>query len=230
MKFRLVSFLVFHTARLIARTLRLRVIGEERVAEFQRQGKGVILVTWHGRTLVPITRFRNLGYWAIISTSRDGEYQNQIFRRFGWNTVRGSTSARGAVQAALAMTRHLKAGATLAFTPDGPRGPSHQVQPGSIFLAQKSGCAIIPAGISAAPRCLVRTWDRYLLPLPFARAALIYGEPIFVPSDAKSEDEQRLWAEQIGKAIDALEAEAERVVGVRSHEAAAGNANLWHRA
>ena len=213
MKFRLVSFLVFHTARLVARTLRLRVVGEERVAEYQRQGVGVILVTWHGRTFIPITRFRGLGYWAIISTSRDGEYQDRIFRRFGWNTVRGSTSARGAVQAALAMTRHLKKGATLAFTPDGPRGPSRKVQPGSIFLAQKSGCPIIPAGISASPRRLMPAWDSYLFPLPFARAALIYGEPILIPADAKSEDDQRRWAERIEAAINALEAEAEQLVG-----------------
>jgi lysophospholipid acyltransferase (LPLAT)-like uncharacterized protein len=196
MNFRLVSFFVSHVARLIARTLRLRVIGEDRMADYQRQGKGVILVTWHGRTFVPIIRFRNLGYWAIISTSRDGEYQNQIFHRFGWHTVRDSTSARGAAQAALAMVRHLNNRATLAFTPDGPCGPSHQVQPGSIFLAQNSGCPIIPAGISAVPRCLMQTWEH--------------------------------WAEQIGKAIDALDAEC--VVSVRSQVAVTGNANLWHRA
>lgn len=213
MKFRLVSFLVFHAARLLARTLRLRVVGEERVADLQRRGVGVILVTWHGRTFIPITRFRGLGYWAIISTSRDGEYQDRIFRRFGWNTVRGSTSARGAVQSALAMTKHLKKGATLAFTPDGPRGPSHKVQPGSIFLAQKSGCPIIPAGISASPRRLMPAWDSYLVPLPFARAVWIYGEPIYIPADAKSEDEQRQWAERIEAAINALEAEAESLVG-----------------
>ncbi len=88
----------------------MRVVGEERVQAFERDGIGVILVTWHGRTLVPITRFRNRGYWAMISTSRDGEYQNRLFQRFGWQTVRGSTSARGAVQAALTMVKHLKAG------------------------------------------------------------------------------------------------------------------------
>jgi lysophospholipid acyltransferase (LPLAT)-like uncharacterized protein len=218
--YRLISFVIWVAARGIAATLRLRVVGEERVRAFQDAGRGVILVTWHGRTLIPITRFRGLGYWAMISTSRDGEYQNQIFRRFGWQTVRGSTSARGAVQAAIAMTRHLKGGATLAFTPDGPRGPSRQVQPGAIFLAQKSGCPIIPAGISAYPRKLMRAWDRYLIPGPFARAVLIYGEPIFIPADADA-DQQRLWAEKVGAAIDALEAEAERLAGVRPSECAA---------
>jgi lysophospholipid acyltransferase (LPLAT)-like uncharacterized protein len=212
MKDRLVPFLIYWASRLVAATIRLRVHGEEKVDALQAQGKGVILVTWHGRTLIPIARFRNKGYWAMISTSRDGEYQNRIFHRFGWQTVRGSTSARGAVQAAIAMTRHLKKGATLAFTPDGPRGPSHQVQPGAIFLAQKSGCPIIPAGVSASPRTLTPAWDRYLIPWPFARAALIYGEPILIPADADAK-QQQIWAERVAAAIDALEQQAEQAVG-----------------
>jgi lysophospholipid acyltransferase (LPLAT)-like uncharacterized protein len=229
MKFRLVSFLVFWAARLLSATLRIRVVGEERVDELQQRGAGLILATWHGRSLVPLNRFRGRGYWAIISTSRDGEYQNRIFRRFGYQTVRGSTSARGAVRAALAMTRRLKDGATLAITPDGPRGPSRRVQPGAIFLAQKSGCPIIPAGISASPRKLCRAWDSYLIPMPFARCALIYGEPIYVPVEAKTEEELQIWADRVGAALDALQAEAERIVGAASvAESALQDAGQWH--
>ncbi len=218
MKYRLVSFLVYWFVRLLTLTLRVRVVGEERVKALQDTGNGLILVTWHGRTMLPIARFRKRGYWAIISTSRDGEYQNRIFQRFGWQTVRGSTSARGAVQAALTVTKQLKRGATLAFTPDGPRGPSHVVQPGAIFLAQKSGSPIVPAGISAYPRKLSsRSWDRYLIPLPFARVVWIYGDPIYIPEGAKSEEDQKMWADRIGAAIDALEAQAEQEVGATSH-------------
>lgn len=218
MKFRVVSFLVYGAARLLAATVRLRVVGEERVKVLQEQGRGVILVTWHGRTFLPITRFRGRGYWAFISTSRDGEYQNQIFRRFGWNTLRGSTSAAGAIKSALAMTKHLKAGATLAHTPDGPRGPSGRVHPGAIFMAQKSGCPIVPAGISASPRRLLPTWDRYLVPLPFARAVWVYGDPIEIPTDVKGDAEMQEWADRVGAAINTLEAEAEQAVRTRANE------------
>ena len=213
MKYRVVSFLVYWIVRLLVKTLRMRVYGDERFQSLQQDGKGVILVSWHGRTLVPITRFRNQGFWAMISTSRDGEYQNQIFRRFGWNTVRGSTSARGAVQAALTITKQLKAGGVLAHTPDGPRGPIHVVQPGVIFMAQKSGAPILPGGYSAYPRKLLGTWDKYMIPLPFSQVVWIYGEPIYVPADAKSELEQRVWAERVGLAISALEEQAEREAG-----------------
>ncbi len=211
LKSRVITFIVYWYTRCTAATLRLRVVGEERVTDLQKTGQGVILVTWHGRTLIPITRFRGRGYWAFISTSRDGEYQDQIFRRYGWQTVRGSTSARGAVQSALTMIKHLKAGATLAHTPDGPRGPRGQVHAGAIFLAQKSGCPVIPAGISAAPRWQLSTWDRYLVPKMFARGVWIYGEPITIPPNASLEEQQEA-ALRIGAAIDALEEEAERQV------------------
>ena len=209
-QYRTVSFLIYWFARLTARTVRMRVVGEDRVRALQEAGQGVILVTWHGRTLLPIARFRGWGYWALISTSRDGEYQNRIFQRFGFRTVRGSTSARGAVQAALTMTRHLKAGATLAFTPDGPRGPIHEVKPGAVFMAQKSGAAIVPVGVSAFPRRLARSWDQYLIPAPFARAVWIYGDPIYIPADATSEAQQQEWGARVGAAISALEAQAEQ--------------------
>ena len=231
MKYRVVSFLVYWLLRLIIPTLRLRVFGEERVRELQEDGKGVILLTWHGRTIIPICRFRKRGYWAMISTSRDGEYQNRIFQRFGWQTVRGSTSARGAVQAALTITKQLKRGGVLAHTPDGPRGPIHVVQPGAIFLAQKSGSPIIPVGISAYPRKLASAWDQYMVPLPFARAVWIYGDPIFIPADAKSDEQQQLWCARVGKAVAALEERAEKEAGALC---AAGQGHrgwrLWRRA
>ncbi len=231
MKLRAITFLAYWIARLLSATLRVRMVGEEHVHAAQTAGKGVILVSWHGRTFMPITRFRNKGYWSLVSTSRDGEYQNHLFQRFGINTVRGSSSARGAVQAALTLTKHLKAGATAAFTPDGPRGPSHVVQPGAIFLAQKSGSPIIPAGISANPRKLMRAWDKYMIPLPFARVVWIYGEPIHIPADAKSEEDQQLWAERVGAAITALEEQAEREVGaVHADGKTRLGWGLWRRA
>lgn len=230
MKYRVVSFLVYWLLRLIIPTLRLRVFGEERVREIQEDGKGVILLTWHGRTIIPICRFRKRGYWAMISTSRDGEYQNRIFQRFGWQTVRGSTSARGAVQAALTITKQLKRGATLAHTPDGPRGPIHVVQPGAVFLAQKSGSPIIPVGISTYPRKLASAWDQYMVPMPFARAVWIYGEPIYIPSDAKSHEEQQLWSDRVGAAIMAVEAQAEREAGVPEAGLKRQGWSLWRRA
>jgi len=108
--------------------------------------------------------------------------------------------------------RALKDGGTMAMTPDGPRGPSQEVQGGVMLMAQKSGAALIPVGISATRRLLAKSWDRYLVPLPFSRALLIAGDPIFVPKTA-SEEEVEAIRLKLQEEINRLEEVAERECG-----------------
>ena len=201
---RLLGGLVYHLARLLFSTLRLRFENPEGL---DTKGRGAIFVTWHGRSLIPANVFRKKGYWALISLSRDGELQNNIFRRFGFQTIRGSTG-RGGVKGALQMARKVREGGVLAFTPDGPRGPSHKVQLGVILMAEKSGAPIIPLGISASRRWLMKSWDSYMIPKPFARAYFLVGEPINVPPDLDEAGREEI-ARQVEIAINRLEREAE---------------------
>ncbi|MCS7272723.1 MAG: lysophospholipid acyltransferase family protein [Fimbriimonadales bacterium] len=200
--------------RTIGSTIRLYVEGWEQIEAHRRAGTGAVMVSWHGRTLIPANFMRGMGILAMISLSRDGDIQNEIFTRLGFRTLRGSTS-RGGVRAALEAAREVKKGAILAFTPDGPRGPSRKFQPGALLIAQKANAPIYPAGISAYPRILLPTWDRYLIPLPFARGAFLIGEPVWVPTEADKDDFARL-AEQLEAAINALEARAEAIVRGRT--------------
>ncbi len=200
--------LAYALARLIFWTLRVTFENE---AGLDTGGKGAIFVTWHGRSLLPANVFRNKGYWALISLSNDGEMQNVVFQKFGFQTIRGSTG-RGGVRGALQMARQVKEGGVLAFTPDGPRGPTHKVQHGVILMAEKSGAPIIPLGISANRRWLMRSWDSYMLPKPFARAYFLVGEPIYVPPNLNEAGREAV-AAQVEIAINRLEREAERRAG-----------------
>ncbi|MGC5340985.1 DUF374 domain-containing protein, partial [Escherichia coli] len=76
--------------------------------------------------------------------------QNRVFTHLGFKVIRGRTG-RGGVRAAVEAIKTLRSGATMAMTPDGPRGPSAVLQDGVIFMAQKSGAALVPVGISARP-------------------------------------------------------------------------------
>jgi lysophospholipid acyltransferase (LPLAT)-like uncharacterized protein len=210
----IIAFLVWALARFIGMTLRMRYENWDRLEQTIAQYGGAILVSWHGRTLIPANTFRGRGYWALISLSKDGDIQDRIFRRFGYQTIRGSTG-RGGVKAALQLAKKIKEGGVLAFTPDGPRGPTHKVQQGIIFLAQRSGSPIIPLGLSASPRKLLSSWDSYMIPFPFARAAFVIGEPIFVDPDADDAAKERV-AEQLETAINVCEARAESLAGVRA--------------
>ncbi|HVL38605.1 MAG TPA: lysophospholipid acyltransferase family protein [Fimbriimonadaceae bacterium] len=202
------SGLIYAIARSIGLTLRIRTIGYREVEAIPG---GKIYAGWHGRTLIAANLFKGKGVWTIISQSRDGEMQNRIFKKFGFNTIRGSTG-RGGVRAAVEAIKVLRQGATMAFTPDGPRGPSGVVQGGIMLMAQKAGAALVPVGVSARPRWLAPTWDRYLVPWPFARAIMIFGDPIDVPQEA-SEEEFEAIRLRFESEMHRLEREAEAAMG-----------------
>jgi lysophospholipid acyltransferase (LPLAT)-like uncharacterized protein len=198
---------IYCLARLVLVTLRIEFENGDRLQPSQ----GTIYVTWHGRTLIPALTMRERGWWALISLSRDGEIQNNFFQLLGFQTTRGSTG-RGGIRGALAMARRVKEGGVLVMTPDGPRGPTHKVQLGVILIAEKSGAPIIPVGISANRRWLMKSWDSYMLPKPFSRAYFLVGEPITIPPNL-DETGRNHYAAQVEVAINRLECEAERRAG-----------------
>lgn len=201
---RLLSRIVYWVARLLCGSIRLSVQGEE---SMDSAGRGTIVCTWHGRSLIPAYHLRGRGIWALFSLSNDGELQSRFFGHMGYRMIRGSTG-RGGDRAAIEAIRILRQGGCLALTPDGPRGPAGVLQDGILVMAKKSGAAIVPMGVSANRRWLIRTWDRYLIPKPFARAVLRFGSPIFVPADADAATLEAIRTEVAG-AIDRLQNEAE---------------------
>jgi lysophospholipid acyltransferase (LPLAT)-like uncharacterized protein len=158
--------------------------------------------------------FRKRGYWVIISKSKDGDIQTHVFQNLGFNVIRGSTG-RGGERALIESIRELKKGATMAITPDGPRGPTHVVQGGIMLMAKKSGAWLVPCGVSARPRFLAKSWDSYMVPMPFSKCVMTFGEPVQVPPDATDEgvEEIRL---RLQDAMTQLEMEAERILGYRA--------------
>ena len=55
-------------------------------------------------------------------------------------------------------------------------------------LARDAGVPLIPS-LWGADRCwILNSWDRYLIPKPFAGIALYWGYPIWVPPEADGED------------------------------------------
>lgn len=166
--------------KLLAGTMRFKKVNYQPIKDLTGPK---IVAGWHGRSLAYAVHFRNKGEWVIISHSRDGEIQNRVFKKMGFQVIRGSTG-RGGIRAAIEGIKALRDGGTMAITPDGPRGPSGVLQGGVMLMAQKSGAALVPIGISSKPCIYAKSWDRYQLPLPFAKCIMIFGEPIYVPAEA----------------------------------------------
>jgi len=207
----LLAWPVYALARLIGLSMRLRVLGEENLAAAPG---GKIYCGWHGKSLIPANYFEGKGVWALFSLSNDGELQSRIFRLFGFRVIRGSTG-RGGARAAIEAIRVLRSGDSMAITPDGPRGPAFVVQRGVLLMAQKSGAALIPVGSAAQPCAHARSWDKYMVPLPFAKAVLALGPPISVPEGASESDIEH-FRTLLQEAISVQEAEAAKALSVAS--------------
>jgi lysophospholipid acyltransferase (LPLAT)-like uncharacterized protein len=149
------------------------------------QGSPAIVAIWHGRLMLMPWLFRRCPHtvYALISAHRDGRLVSFAARWYGIKTVQGS-STRGGAAALKTMLRLAKGGQTLFITPDGPKGPRMQVQDGALELARLTGLPILPVSIGASRAKLARSWDRFLIPLPFGRLHIAWGDPLHVPRTA----------------------------------------------
>jgi len=139
----------------------------------------MVYLMWHEALLPLLWHHRGLGVAVVVSAARDGQYLADLAERLGYRTVRGS-SHRGGVRALVGALRVLRDGGTVAFTPDGPRGPRRVLKPGFLAAAQKSGALVVPVHAAARWARRLGSWDRFLVPLPFARVRVAFGAPFAV--------------------------------------------------
>ena len=163
----------------LARTWRVRVVGRAPVDALRAAGRPVAFAFWHGQMLPLVWQHRDEGVAILVSSHRDGEIIARIIHAFGFRTVRGSSS-RGAGRALLGLVRELQAGREVAVTPDGPRGPAGRFAPGALVAAQRAGAPVIPVSARASRAWHLRSWDRFMIPKPFARVTVAYGAPTLV--------------------------------------------------
>lgn len=179
----LISFCGTLFLRIYMSTLRLITLYPDRVDQFHQKNHPVIIAFWHGRQLIMPFAYRGKFGHVLVSQHRDGEYVHQILRRLGFGTVRGSTT-RGAIHAVSQLVNLGNAGSDIVVTPDGPRGPRCIVQPGVVYVAQKTGLPIIPLAFGAKRKYVFRSWDRFQLPMPWTRSVFVWGDPLWVRSSA----------------------------------------------
>lgn len=160
----------------------------------------VIFAFWHNRIFLLPFLFRK--HWirrqrdkvaVLVSASKDGEKLVRVLEKFDLICVRGSSSRRGQ-EALRELTRLMKEGYDAGITPDGPRGPKYQVAAGVVSLAQLAGAPIIPVSYDVDWKITLKSWDAFMIPLPFSRVRLRIAPPIVVPADAneKLREDKRL--------------------------------------
>ncbi len=196
-------------------TCNIQVEGEEIIQQLRKEGVPIIYVYWHRHIFFTIYRFKNTQARPLISLSPDGEIVAQIALEFGMDPVRGSSSKGGAraflhllnsVKESMAEKGHRK---EILITADGPKGPLKEIKDGTILLAQKTNATIVPfSWYSSRVKIFEKSWDRFILPLPFGRIRFTYGQPFQVPAQAKKDQFPQL-REQIKAELDKLEEKLE---------------------
>jgi lysophospholipid acyltransferase (LPLAT)-like uncharacterized protein len=195
---RLAAALIYSLIRCVAATLRYRLSDASGVFT-NPPAERLIFTVWHNRLALCLIIYRRYvvrnapdrRLAAMVSASRDGGLLARILELFGVEPVRGSSSRRGP-QALLEMVSWGEAGYDLAFTPDGPRGPCYQVQEGAISTAQLTGMAIVPVSYHLNWKIRLKSWDRFQIPLPFARFTITTGKLIRVPREATDAEREAL--------------------------------------
>ncbi|MGD9762986.1 MAG: lysophospholipid acyltransferase family protein [Candidatus Binatia bacterium] len=170
-------------SRALRATLRIEYVNDEHLRAHWAGGGQAILAFWHNRLLMLPVVAEGVPICIMVSHHRDGEVATQLLAAWGVATVRGSAS-RGAVAGFLRLVEAYRHGHSLAVLPDGPRGPRYAAKPGVVRLAKAVHAPIFPLAYSASRVARLRSWDRLLVPMPFARVRIEVGAPIVVPPEA----------------------------------------------
>jgi lysophospholipid acyltransferase (LPLAT)-like uncharacterized protein len=188
---KLFSYIGWALISIWSRTIRTHVVNRESRDRLRAEGKNLIYAFWHGRQFLLFHNHRNTGIVIPASESRDGDIQAGILKRFGFDVVRGSSKRKGD-RALLGMVEGLRKGKNIALAVDGPRGPIYEVKQGITYLAGKLNKPIVPVSTSAKRYWILeKIWDKYMLPMPFTRGVIVYGEPIVVQGIQEEELESK---------------------------------------
>jgi len=183
-----VSVLIAGYLLLVRYSGKWEIRGAEPIRALMDQDQALIFCFWHGRLIPSLFGWQEERALHMLSTPhRDGKIAAKAYNRFGIQTIWGSTK-KGGTEAARAIIKVLKTGGVIAITPDGPKGPRQRMQKSAVDMARMSGAMLVPVATSTSHAKWLTSWDRMIIPLPFGRGLLAFGEPIEVPRKASAEE------------------------------------------
>jgi lysophospholipid acyltransferase (LPLAT)-like uncharacterized protein len=180
----------YHLIRAYSWTFRLDVENDRPWLEYLKNGGRVLLCCWHQQFFSAIRHFKTYAIYhpsLMISQSKDGDIIAGIAEKSGWHAVRGSSSRDGG-RALKEMVGHLKESGLAAHVVDGPRGPAGIIKAGVVSLARATGAVVVPVYAIADRAWYFNSWDRFMLPKPFAHVTLRFGDMLDLSSGESEND------------------------------------------
>jgi len=181
------SLFVFAYIAITNRTVRFEIVGPRPDEALADSGEPIVYAFFHSRLFSMFRMLRGRRVAVLVALGDIGDVISAAARWFGHRPVRGARSG-GAAAALVAMIREVRAGRTAAFAVDGPRGPREIVKPGALYVAQKTGAAIVPIATASHRKWNLGIWDRHEIPRPFTKTIALMAEPIRIPRRASREE------------------------------------------
>ncbi len=180
----------YHIIRAYSRTFRLHIVNEEPWLQYRQNGGRVLLCGWHQQFFAAIRHFQTYAPYRpalMISQSKDGDIIAGIAEKSGWHAVRGSSSRDGG-RALKEMIGRMKLSGLGAHIVDGPRGPAGVIKAGVVSMARATGAVVVPVYVTADRAWYFSSWDCFMLPKPFAKVILRFGEMLDLTAGDSHED------------------------------------------
>ncbi|MHB8929071.1 MAG: lysophospholipid acyltransferase family protein [Melioribacteraceae bacterium] len=173
--------------RLLLKTLRIKTVNGESLYKLQNEKKNFVTAFWHGSMMIGWFIHRNDNAAALVSQSKDGDVLASILEKWNYHVVRGSSSTGGS-DALTIMILLIREGYSLAITPDGPRGPIYNMKAGAVITAKKSNAPLFLIGIGIKKKIVLKSWDRFEVPIPFSKVVAVYSDPVSIEQNLSYEE------------------------------------------
>ncbi len=207
------GWIFFHMLRMLNRSWKISVYGQHHLDNLYSSGEPFLVGFWHGRYTPVIPLLKGYRASVISSDSVRGEVIGEICKRFGYESI--LLSDRPTRQAFLQLKDIFAASNAVGTAMDGPLGPLHIAKPGIVFMASQFDMTILPVAVSSSRKIIIKKrWDKFEIPLPFAKVALVFGDAYTVEKDPGKHEIRRI-ADNIGKELMRLENIADEKVGTK---------------
>ena len=178
--------------KFVSLTLKWKYLNKKHADTLWKNNENFILCFWHGRLLMmPLSWKKEKKINMLISEHPDGQLISKTVKYFGINTIHGSTS-KGGTKAIRNIIESLKSGQSVGITPDGPRGPKMKINSAIIKIASLTGFKILPLSCSVKNKFILKSWDKFLVALPFGKGCFAWGEPLKIKKKITKEEDLKL--------------------------------------
>jgi hypothetical protein len=180
------KFILPASLNILCRTLRVVKENENQVLNLIEAKKNIVFAFWHGTMLYPWFYNRKQNHLGLISKSKDGDLLANVLKKWNYKVARGSSSKGGEIALGI-LVDYLKHEGSIAITPDGPRGPKHQMKAGAVVAAKKSKSPLVLVGVAYKDKFVLNNWDQFEIPKPFTKTRIVFSEAVYIDPDLSYE-------------------------------------------